>query len=370
MAGTDCRRLRSGFTTGAAAAAAARAALELIFSGRVPAKVTVALLTGDDLTIAVRHCRGIDARTAVCSVIKDAGDDPDITHGAEICARVKWRKTLQDPEVIIRGGRGVGMVTKPGLEVPPGRHAINPGPLKMIRRAALDAMTEHGRQGTAEAEIFVPQGRKLARNTLNARLGIMGGISILGTTGIVRPMSHEAYTATIRSALSVAQAAGLHRVVLTTGRRSERFARNQWPELPEEAFVQIGDYFAQSMETAAAQGFAEVMLAVFFGKAVKMAQGAAHTHAASARICLAQLSRWAVQITGNVHLAGRIGEANTARHAFEMIKDDYPEIIDKVGREVVRRAESFGGGRVKAGAVIFGFDGTVRFASTFAGGDR
>jgi cobalt-precorrin-5B (C1)-methyltransferase len=363
MAGRDRKRLRSGFTTGTAAAAAARAALELIFSGRTPEKVTVALLTGDDLTIAVHQCRGIDAHTAVCSVIKDAGDDPDITHGAEICARVKWRKNHGNPEVIVRGGQGVGMVTKPGLEVPPGRHAINPGPLEMIRRAALDAMAEHGRRGTAEAEISVPRGRKLARKTLNARLGIVGGISILGTTGIVRPMSHEAYTATIRSALSVARAAGLHRVVLTTGRRSERFARSRWPQLPEQAFVQIGDYFAQSMEMAATQGFAEVMLAVFFGKAVKMANGIAHTHAGSARMSLKQLSRWAMQITGDSHLAGRVDKANTARHAFEILKDDYPEVIDKVGREVVRKAELFGGGRVNVGAVIFGFDGMVRFAS-------
>ncbi|MGD9188176.1 MAG: cobalt-precorrin-5B (C(1))-methyltransferase CbiD [Desulfobacteraceae bacterium] len=362
MAGSDCKRLRSGFTTGTAAAAAVRAALELIFSGRTPEKVTVALLTGDDLTIAVHQCRGIDSHSAVCSVIKDAGDDPDITHGAEICARVKWRKTHGDPEVIVRGGQGVGMVTKPGLEVPPGRHAINPGPLKMIRRAALDAMAEHGRQGTAEVEIFVPRGRKLARKTLNARLGIVGGISILGTTGIVRPMSHEAYTATIRSALSVARAVGLHRVVLTTGRRSERFARNQWPQLSEEAFVQIGDYFAQSMEMAATQGFEAVTLAVFFGKAVKMANGIAHTHAGSARMSLKQLSRWAMRITGDSHLADRVDKANTARHAFEMLKDDYPEVIDKVGREVVRKAELFGGGGVKVGAVIFGFDGTVRFA--------
>jgi cobalt-precorrin-5B (C1)-methyltransferase len=161
----------------------------------------------------------------------------------------------------------------------------------------------------------------------------------------------------------------LHRVVLTTGRRSERFARSRWPQLPEQAFVQIGDYFAQSMEMAADQGFEEVMLAVFFGKAVKMANGIAHTHAGSARMSLKQLSRWAMQITGDSHLAGRIGKANTARHAFEMLKDDYLEVIDKVGREVVRRAASFGGGRVNVGAVIFGFDGTVRFALTIAGGE-
>jgi cobalt-precorrin-5B (C1)-methyltransferase len=138
-------------------------------------------------------------------VIKDAGNDPDTTHGAEICARVTWRKTLSDPKVIVRGGLGVGMVTKPGLEVPPGRHAINPGPLKMIRHAVLETMAAFDRRGTVEVEITVPRGEGLAQRTLNARLGIIGGISLLGTTGIVRPLSHKAYTATIRSALASGQ---------------------------------------------------------------------------------------------------------------------------------------------------------------------
>ena len=157
-----------------------------------------------------------------------------------------------------------GVVTKPGLEIAVGRPAINPGPQRMIREAVTRVLTEHGLSGRVEVEVFVPEGEALARKTLNARLGIVGGISILGTTGIVRPMSHEAYTATIRAGLSVAQAVGLKRAVLTTGRRSERYAQLRWPRLPEEAFVQIGDYFAAAMQMAADQAFESVMLAVFF----------------------------------------------------------------------------------------------------------
>jgi cobalt-precorrin-5B (C1)-methyltransferase len=184
----------------------------------------------------------------------------------------------------------------------------------------------------------------------------------LGTTGIVRPLSHEAYTATVKAALKVARAAGLHRIVFTTGRRSERFAQQHWPHMPVEGFVQIGDYFAESMQMAVECGFDEVIVAVFFGKAVKMAQGIPHTHARLARLTLKILARWAREITGNAALAESVANANTARHAFDMIKDDYPALIEKVGREVVRSAVGFSGGKVRVGVVIFDFDGRERWS--------
>jgi len=355
------KHLRSGFTTGTAAAAATKAALLFLFDGRAPSSVRVALLNGDGLDIAVHACERIDEDSVVCSVIKDAGDDPDITHGAEIAARVRWRATAAEPSVAISGGKGVGKVTKPGLEVPPGQPAINPGPRKMIRQSALEAMQSHRCPGLVETVIEVPKGEELAHNTLNARLGIVGGISILGTTGIVRPMSHDAYVATIRSALSVARASGLHRVVFTTGRRTERFAQNLWPRLPEESFVQIGDFFARSMAMAAEHGFETVTLAIMFGKAVKMAQKTPHTHARSSRMTLEALARWAEECTSDSGLAGRIAKANTARHAFAYIKDDHPGVIEKVRREVIRAADHFAGGKIRVGVVIFDFDGGIEF---------
>jgi cobalt-precorrin-5B (C1)-methyltransferase len=363
MATKKGKRLRSGFTTGTAAAAATKAALQYLLTGHVPAKVGIELLTGDRLEIDVRQCIRAGDRTVYCSVIKDAGDDPDITHGAEIGARVTWKESGSETTITIHGGKGVGAVTKPGLEVPPGEPAINPGPQRMIRRSALETLAQYNRCGTVETEIVVPRGEALARRTLNRRLGIMGGISILGTTGLVRPLSHEAYVATIRSAMSVARAAGRSRVVLATGRRSERFAQQRWPDLAQESFIQIGDYFALSMEMAAQHGFETVILALFFGKAVKMSQGIGHTHAGSARMSLKRLSRWALEITADPDLAGRIAEANTARHAFDLIKTDHPGVIDKVGREVIRQACAFGGVKLKVGAAIFGFDGIVHFES-------
>ena len=364
MTGGKQKRLRSGFTTGTAAAAATKAALISLVTGESkPKAVDIGLLTGDRLEIKLHACRRMDIGTAVCSVIKDAGDDPDVTNGAEIGARVVWRETGAGNSVTIRGGRGVGVVTKPGLETPPGEPAISSGPRQMIRQAVSEVLDGYGLKGDLDTEIFVPKGEELARHTLNSRLGIVGGISILGTTGIVRPLSHEAYTATVKAALSVARASGLTQVVLTTGRRSERYAQQKWPRIPDEGFVQIGDYFAESMEMAADADFDRAILAVFFGKAVKMSQGIPHTHARSARLTLKTLAQWCREITGATDLAERIAGANTARHAFDMFKDTHPELIGKVGVEVVRAATSFGRGAVDVQAVIFGFDGDVRFDS-------
>lgn len=364
MPGKAEKSLRSGFTTGTAATAAAQAALERLLGGRMPGIARIVLPTGQRLKIAVHACRSVDHRTAVCSVIKDAGDDPDVTHGAEVGARVTWRKSAGPSSVVIRGGVGVGVVTKAGLEVAVGQSAINPGPQAMIRRAVLQVLADHGLQGKVEVEVFVPKGEALARRTLNARLGIAGGISILGTTGIVRPLSHEAYTATIRAALSVARAAGLKKVVLTTGRRSERYARQCWPRLPEEAFVQIGDYFAAALEMAADHDFDGVILAVFFGKAVKMAQGIPHTHARSADLTMEKLADWTLALSSDPLLAGQVAGANTARHVFDLIKADCPALIEKVGREIVRTATAFGGDKLAVDGMIFGFDGVVWFDST------
>ncbi len=358
------RRLRTGFTTGTAAAAAAKGAVLFLLEGRPPAEVSVALLTGDRLRIRVHSCRRTEGGAA-CSVIKDAGDDPDVTHGAEIGARARLLPPpVNGPSgVEISGGEGVGRITKPGLELPPGEAAINPGPRRMITQAVGEALTARGSAGTVAVEIFVPRGEEIARKTLNARLGILGGISILGTTGIVRPMSHEAFTATIDAGLSVARACGLDRVVLSTGRRSERFAQRLWPQWPEEGFVQIGDFFAKSLESAADKGFGRVVLAVFFGKALKMAQGEPHTHAAHAELSLNALADWALSQTADPGLAEKIRGCNTAREAFLLIYPDRPALLAEVGKRVLSAAGRFTGRGVRIQNVIFDYEGRAAFDS-------
>ena len=364
------KKLRTGFTTGTAAAAATKGALRLILEGRPPSDVRIRLLTGDDILIPVHMCRLEKKGRAVCSVIKDAGDDPDVTHMAEIGARVTLEKHRagrgpgSDSPIKISGGEGVGRVTKPGLEVEPGQPAINPGPRKMIAGAIEDVLGVNGKYFTVSAEIFVPQGKKLAEKTLNARLGILDGISILGTTGIVRPMSHDAFIAAIESALSVAHATGCNRVVLTTGRRSERFAQTHWPHLPQEAFIQIGDFFKASLAAARKKGgIDQITLAVFFGKALKMAQGVAHTHAAKSELTMNKLAEWTREITNDEKLSETVFAANTARQAFDLIRKQYPQVIFHVGRRIVKAAQIFAGSDLKIHSVIFDYNGNIFFDS-------
>lgn len=367
MASSRRKNLRSGFTTGTAAAAATKAALIFLRDKARPDSVRIALLNGQSLNIAVNDCHMEDT-SAICTVIKDAGDDPDVTHKAEIGAKVTMDSVSHGPGdddwIFINGGLGVGMVTKPGLEVPPGQPAINPGPRKMIRRACLDVIGPERERLAVQIEIFVPRGEELARKTLNARLGILGGISILGTTGVVKPMSHAAYTATIRAAMSVARAVGLEQVVLTTGRRSERYAQDRLGDAPSEAFIQIGDYFQFSLQTADEFKLHTVCLAVFFGKALKMAQGFAHTHAARSRINFKALAEWIHQCYGDRMFCDQIESVNTARQAFELIRSTYPDFVNHVGREITASALQFVGTEVTIDVIIFDYQGHPVYDST------
>jgi len=358
------KKLKSGFSTGTAAAAAVKGALTLLINGQAPELVRIPFLSTGHVDIRLHTCFAqTPRRTAVCTVIKDAGDDPDVTNKAEIGARVTLtgRKTTGD--IRITGGQGVGRVTKPGLEVPPGQAAINPGPVKMIENAVAAVCRDADQYPDLEIEIFVPMGEKLAEKTLNSRLGILGGISILGTTGIVRPMSHSAYIATITSALSVARASGLDTVVLTTGRRSERFSQTVFDNLPEEVFIQMGDFFEKALQSAAKERLSHIILAVFFGKAVKMAQGIPHTHASKAQLTLDKLAQWAIEVTGDRGFGQDISQANTARHAFDIILDAYPAVIEQVGSRMVAAAQRFAGDQPRIRGIIYNYDGTLVFDS-------
>ncbi len=373
MAPHKKKRLRSGFTTGAAAAAAVKGALRLLVENRPPETVHIDFLTAGGVTIPLKRIERLAGNRARCTVIKDAGDDPDVTHRAEIGAEVELKARARAPgeagALRIEGGAGVGTITKPGLEMPPGSPAINPGPRRMIR-AAVDAVLAGRRPGfDVHVRLFVPEGEALARKTLNARLGIIGGISILGTTGIVRPMSHAAYTATIRSALSVAASSGAGTAVLTTGRRSERFAQAVFTDLAEESFVQIGDYFRFAMETAAELSLESVSMTVFFGKALKMAQGIPHTHAAKAALVLDRLASWTRAATGDDGLAQDVRDANTARQAFAILGRRAPAVVGVVGAKIVGAASAFAGRRMAVRSIIFDYDGRVVYDSDATGGE-
>lgn len=356
--------LKSGFTTGTCAAAAAKAALTDLMFGTRPASVAVSLLNGERLCIRVFELKR-NGSSVSCLVQKDAGDDPDVTHKALIGAKVLFVPAASE-EIVIEGGDGVGVVTKPGLEVPVGKPAINPGPIKMIVQSIRDVLKESDQTGKIHVEIFVPKGKALSRKTLNERLGIVGGISILGTTGVVKPMSHEAYTATIRSSISVALGQNLNRLVFTTGRRTERYAQSIFPELPVESFVQIGDFFKTSLQMAVSSGVTSVTLAVFFGKAVKMAQGFSHTHAKSARLDIKRLAEWIYAILPNDELKKEIENSKTARHVLTLLGDHRREAAEAIGFRMIRHAGKFSDHRLKIKGILFGFDGEV----IFSGGDE
>jgi cobalt-precorrin-5B (C1)-methyltransferase len=339
MSGTKKhRKLRSGFTTGTAAAAAAKGAMIRLIEKRSPEGVLVELLNGETWRIPINSIVEDGSGEVECTVVKDAGDDPDVTNHAVIGARVVLLEQNQNMTVEILGGEGVGRVTKPGLELPPGEPAINSGPRKMIENSVKHVLKKNMINHAVRVEIFVPEGERLAQKTLNGRLGIVGGISILGTTCVVRPMSHEAYTATINSALSVARAAGVKELVLSTGRRSERCAQGFLLDISPEGFIQIGDFFSESLRMVVKFGFKKVYVAAFFGKAIKMAQGAECTHAAKTRLSLQSLAAWGLEEGCGKEFAKKLATANTAREAFENILRDFPRLIPGVGDRLMRSA--------------------------------
>jgi len=376
------RRLRSGFTTGACAAAAAKGATLRLF-GRAVEAVEIPLPWNRPEARPVRFALvnpEAGEGWAACGVVKDAGDDPDVTDGLEIRAAVSVgpvppggrRHDHTDPGcsvergapqtiVHIDGGEGVGRVTKPGLAVPVGQAAINPVPLRMIDAAVRAALDEAGPGGPVALTVVirVPRGEEVARKTLNARLGILGGLSILGTTGIVVPMSHDAWRATIDAALDVARAAGLDRVVLAHGRSSEKAAQALFADLPEEAFVLMGDHVGYALDAAARRGLA-VALAGQFAKFCKVAAGEFATHVKDSRLDKDLIARLLAEAGFPPDRAEAARSANTAREVFERLAAEGDRgVFRALTQRVARRARERLGGRVPVGAVLFGYDKTV-----------
>lgn len=250
--------LKSGLTTGTCATAAAIAATIRLVKNEMPKEVPVRLPNGETINIAVSY----GADYAYC--IKQAGDDPDVTDGIEIRASVRDSDHFE-----INGGYGVGRFTLPGFDYPPGEAAINRSPRQMMR--------ENIKENVA-VTIIVPDGQEVARKTFNPRLGIVGGISIIGVSGIVKPFSEEAFINSIRKCMEVAKASGTDRVVINSGAKSERYVRTLYPSLPYQAFVEYGNYIGETLKIAEENGIGHIILGVMLGKAVKLAEGHLDTH--------------------------------------------------------------------------------------------
>ncbi|MBM3161866.1 MAG: cobalt-precorrin-5B (C(1))-methyltransferase [Chlorobi bacterium] len=271
----DLKPLRTGYTTGACAAAATKAAMIALLDGDAPDSVTIALPSGKVASFGIVSYRAEQGR-ARCGVRKFAGDDPDVTHGLLIVSEVSLAPGSEPGEVRFLQGEGVGRVTLPGLEIPPGEPAINPVPRRMIRGCIAEALRQRGLCHAVLVTISAPGGEEVARKTMNVRLGITGGISILGTSGEVVPYSMEAWLASIRQSIAVAAANGCTTLALTSGLRSERYLRALFPDLPELACIHYGNAIGRSLELVRDHGgFSRVIVGVMLAKATKLAQGQA-----------------------------------------------------------------------------------------------
>ena len=325
---------------------------------KLASNVTIQL-PGGACAVFELHGQTFATESAACFVVKDAGDDPDVTNGAEVHATVSIAPTpTTEGNVIISGGSGIGRVTKPGLAIPPGEWAINPVPRTMIEQAVGGVLSEFNIQhSTFNIAISIPDGEERAKKTLNARLGIIGGLSILGTTGIVHPISAKAWTDTIDASLDVAKACGCETVVLSTGRSSEMAAQLNLTGIPEEACVMMGDHVAYTLQACAKRDFMAPIIACQFAKLLKIACGYQNTHAAASELDLAVLRGWAE--TAHIppeHIA-IISHANTAREIAVATGFDRALMELVAGRARVAAAVHAPGIQVRP--LLCGYDGTV-----------
>jgi len=313
------RSLRTGYTTGTCAAAATKAALSTLVNGEKLPKVNVSLPKDKHIVIDIAWIKFVNEKSVTASVIKDGGDDPDVTNGVEIWSTVSLLESSN--KIMIDGGIGVGRVTKPGLGLEIGKAAINPTPLKMINQAIGEILEKQqkNRYGLSIL-ISVPKGEEIAKRTDNPRLGIIGGISILGTTGIVIPYSTASFAASIRQSIDVSIAMGSDSVILTTGGRSEDFARSIFGNsVADHAYIQIGDFIGFSIKQCAIKKIKKAYVIGFIGKLTKMAMGVKQTHVKGSNVDMNFLATLANRCGANNDLVKKIKLANTARHVGELI---------------------------------------------------
>ena len=326
--------LRRGWTTGACATAATKAAYAALLGGEFPDPVSIMLPKGETPAFAL----ALEERGegwARAGIVKDAGDDPDVTHGALIVATV--RRAAAGSGVTFRAGPGVGTVTRAGLPLAPGEPAINPVPRRMMAAVIAELAAAHGEAGDVELEIWVPDGEALARRTWNPRLGIVGGLSILGTTGIVHPFSCSAWIASIHQGIDVARAGGIQHVAGATGSTSEAAVKALYG-LPDEALIDMGDFVGGMLKYLRAHPVARVTVAGGFGKLTKMAQGAMDLHSGRSQVDFEWLAERVCELARDDALGDQVRGANTAAEVEALARG---RGVDLAG-EVARRAQAAG----------------------------
>ncbi|HKO41029.1 MAG TPA: cobalt-precorrin-5B (C(1))-methyltransferase [Nitrososphaeraceae archaeon] len=351
--------LRTGFTTGTSATAATKAALLALITSQIYDILEITLPKGKSVQLKIAWTKySPNTQSVTSAVIKDAGDDPDVTHGAEICSTVSL--TMNRGCVEIDGGIGVGRVTRPGLGLEIGHAAINPVPRKMIEQVVRDAAKCILIRKGVKVIISVPKGIELAKKTDNPRLGIVGGISILGTTGIVFPYSTASFAASIRQSLDVAQSLGTDVVVLTTGGRSEDYIKNVHQSLPDYVFVQMGDFSGYTIKQCENRNIKKVIIAGFIGKLTKMAMGIKQTHVRGSHVSMEYMANLASLCINSKNIINDIRNANTARHVSEIIiQNNVKNFFELLCKQVYLQMYSHSNKSLEIEVVMFGFDGKI-----------
>ncbi len=354
-------RLKTGYTTGTSASAATKAALLTLLTNNELENVTITLPKGNLITINIAWTR-INENSVTCAVIKDGGDDPDVTHGSEICSTVAFSDNIG--ELVIDGGVGVGRVTKPGLGLTIGQAAINPVPMRMIKQSANEVLAlypEIVKKRGFQIIITVPNGKELAKKTDNPRLGILGGISILGTTGIVLPYSTASFAASIRQSLDVGLALNCDTFILTTGGRSEDYCKKLFGDLyPDHSYVQMGDFAGYSVKQSHQKRVKKVIIAGFVGKLTKIAMGIKQTHVRGSHVDMEFMANLALKLGFPENIIESIKGANTARHVSEIIDSNnlfgYYDLICKYAFD---QLSNYSNHELSIQIILFNFDGVV-----------
>jgi len=305
--------LRSGLTTGSCATATSLAAARLLLAGEVNDAIEITLPKGKQVQMRLEFCRLIEGG-AEAGTIKDAGDDPDVTHGALLYSQVRL---ISEPGVRFVAGPGVGTVTRPGLVLGVGEPAINPVPRRMMTEHLTRLAAEVSYAGGFEVTVCVDNGSELALKTMNPRLGILGGLSILGTSGIVRPFSCAAYIASIHQGIDVAKTNGYSHIAACTGNASEDTMRRVY-DLPDIALIEMGDFVGAVLKHLRKVPVGKLSLCGGFGKISKLAAGHMDLHSRHSSINLEQLAQWAADVGADAELQQKIREANTSQQALAM----------------------------------------------------
>lgn len=356
----DVQDMRGGYTTGSCATAGMKACLLALLEGEFLDTLSVENPQGQFIDVPIKSVEVLDAISAKAVVVKDAGDDPDVTHGTDIVTTVKL---IEEPQLIFKAGFGVGTVTKPGLALPPGEPAINPGPRTMMEKVFNELAPENC---GVEVTVSVPEGENLAKRTLNATLGVIGGISIIGTTGIVKPMSEEGFKNSLVPQLKVIKAAGYQTAVLVPGRIGQELAKNVL-HMREEQLAETSNFIGFMLEQAVRIGFKKIMVIGHLGKIIKLSSGSFHTHNRMSDGRMETLAAYVALFGASKDVVREILESRTTEAAMPIIeREGLEEIYKYAADRAAIRSMRYIAQDAKVGIVLSTLDGKILAVSDVA----